>query len=176
MLKLENIGKINVCLMGMMGSGKSIIGKDLSKIYDMELIDIDYEIEKKVGKSISEIFSKHGEEYFRNIEEKICLKALSCKNSIISLGGGSIINKNIREIIKKNSFSIYLKVNINILLKRLEYSKKKRPLLKTHNRKEILEKLFKERKEFYNNADLVCNNNLERKVNLKNLKEELDRL
>ena len=172
MLKFKKNTVKNICFVGFMGSGKSILGKDLSKLYNIEFFDSDLEIEKKIGKSINQIFIDSGEKYFRKIEEKVCIDILKVENCIISLGGGSIINSKIRKIIKKNSFSIYLKVDINVLLKRLK-SSKKRPLLKYSN-KEDIKKLYNEREIFYNKSDLVIDNNNNKydaiqkiKVNLK---------
>ena len=172
MLKFKKNRVKNICFVGFMGSGKSILGRDLSKLYNIEFFDSDLEIEKKIGKSINQIFIDSGEKYFRKIEEKVCIDLLKVENCIISLGGGSIINSKIRKIIKKNSFSIYLKVDINVLLKRLK-SSKKRPLLKYSN-KEDIKKLYNEREIFYNKSDLVIDNNNNKydaiqkiKVNLK---------
>ena len=172
MLEFKKNRVKNICFVGFMGSGKSILGRDLSKLYNIEFFDSDLEIEKKIGKSINQIFIDSGENYFRKIEEKVCIDLLKVENCIISLGGGSIINSKIRKIIKKNSFSIYLKVDINILLKRLK-SSKKRPLLKYSN-KEDIKKLYNEREIFYNKSDLVIDNNNNKydaiqkiKVNLK---------
>ena len=172
MLKFKKNRVKNICFVGFMGSGKSILGRDLSKLYNIEFFDSDLEIEKKIGKSINQIFIDSGEEYFREIEEKVCIDLLKVEDCIISLGGGSIINSKIRQMIKKNSFSIYLKVDINILLKRLK-SSKKRPLLK-YNNKEDIKKLYNEREIFYNKSDLVINNDNNKydaihkiKVNLK---------
>ena len=107
--------------MGPMGSGKTVIGKDLS-IFNLKFYDTDKEIEIKTRKSINSIFEEKGEAYFREIEEKICIN-LKKNNCVISLGGGSIINKNIRKEIMQNSYSIYLKVKNN-LINRVKSSKK----------------------------------------------------
>ena len=115
MFDLTKINKKNICIMGLMGSGKSVIGKNLSKNLNLKFFDSDKEIELSTKKSIKTIFEEQGEQYFRNIEEKICIELLSKENCVISLGGGSIINKKIRNVIKKNSFSIYLQVKLNIL-------------------------------------------------------------
>ena len=128
MLDLSVINKKNICIMGLMGSGKSIIGKDLSKNLNLKFYDIDKEIELMTNKKISEIFKEDGESYFRDIEEKVCIEILNINNCVVSLGGGSIISKKTRKIIKNNSFSIYLQVNLKNLQNRLKFSKK-RPLL-----------------------------------------------
>ena len=162
MLNFEkNIIK-NLCLIGLMGSGKSVIGKDLSKKLDIAFIDTDTEIEKELGLTIDLIFKNHGEDYFRSVEEKICLKFLKNENCIISLGGGSVMNQNIRKSIKQNSYSIYLKVDNNTLLNRLKNSKK-RPLLKNIDKKKALYEIYNKRKNYYRNADLIIENNFQKK-------------
>ena len=166
MVNIKNNLKKNICLVGLMGSGKSVIGRELSKLYKLDFFDSDIEIERKTGKNINTIFEDDGELFFRKIEEEVCLELLDFDKCVISLGGGSIKNKAIRNKIKHNSFSIYLNVDINILAKRLEKSSK-RPLLNNTNKKEKLFELFNERKKFYNNSDLIVSNNSE-KINIIN--------
>ena len=156
-----------------MGSGKSVIGKDLSRILKVKHFDSDNEIEKNQGTSINYIFKNYGESHFRKIEEEICIDLLNRKNVVISLGGGSIINGNIRKIIKSSSLSIYLKVNLDVLSKRLN-SSNKRPLLKNVDKKDKLNQLYNERKEYYNKADLVIENNFEKNDILKKIKSKLN--
>ena len=115
MFNLIEIKKKNICIMGLMGSGKSVVGRELSKYLNLKFYDTDKEIELKTKKSINEIFKEDGELYFRKLEEKICIKLLNKDNCVISLGGGSIINKEVRKSIKENSYSIYLKVKLNNL-------------------------------------------------------------
>ena len=155
LLKIGN--KINITICGMMGSGKSSIGKLIAKKINYNFIDTDILIEKKENKSINQIFAKNGEEYFRALEKKITLNCLNNKKTIISLGGGAILNKDIRLAIKLNSFNIYLKCNKLVLKKRLE-SSKSRPLLKNVILDEKLDELLNQREKFYNNADLIINN------------------
>tara|TARA_Y100001970_G_C14059990_1_gene763663 strand:+ start:59 stop:601 length:543 start_codon:yes stop_codon:yes gene_type:complete len=174
MFNLIVIKKKNICIMGLMGSGKSIIGRDLSKYSNLKFYDTDKEIELKTKKSISEIFEKDGESYFREIEEKICLELLSKNNCIISIGGGSIINKKIRKAINQNSYSIYLQVKLNNLENRLKLSKK-RPLLNNQsNKKEILENLYYERRKFYEKADFIVNNDNDKSQVLEKIKFKLN--
>ena len=175
MLSFRKNGIKNICLIGLMGSGKSVIGKNLSNLYNISYFDTDIEIEKIEGKSINTIFTDYGENYFRNIEEKICLKILNNENCIISLGGGSVTNSKIRNMIDKNSYSIYLKVDIDILEKRLKYSKK-RPLLKVKNKKKIIMELYKQRKKFYENADLIIENNFDKKEIVTNISESINKI
>ncbi|MDC3112429.1 shikimate kinase [Pelagibacteraceae bacterium] len=173
MFNLIEIKKKNVCIMGLMGSGKSIIGKDLSNYSNLKFYDTDKEIELKEKKSIIEIFEKDGEPYFRKIEEEICLELLTKNNCIISLGGGCIINKKIRQAINQNSYSIYLQVKLNNLVNRVK-SSKKRPLLnKIVNKKETLENLYNERRKFYEKADFIVNNDNDKLQALEKIKLRL---
>ena len=174
MLDLSVINKKNICIMGLMGSGKSIIGKDLSKYLNLNFYDTDKEIELKTNKKINEIFEEEGESYFRDIEEKVCIEILTNDNCVISLGGGSIISKKIRKIIKKNSYSIYLQVTLNNLLNRLKFSKK-RPLLNNNsNNSEIMRKLLKDRQKYYEKADLIIKNNSDKFQTLNQIKSQLN--
>ena len=112
-------------------------------------------------------------EIFRDIELKVCTDLLTLDNCVISLGGGSIINREIRKVIKMNSYSIYLQVKLNNLLERLK-SSKKRPLLNTElNNKETLQNLFNDRRKFYEKADFIVNNNNDKFKVLEKIKSEL---
>ena len=155
LLKINN--KSNISLCGMMGSGKSAIGKILANKLNYNFIDADKMIEIDVGKTIKKIFEEDGEQYFRDLEEKVTIKILELKETIVSLGGGAIINKNIRGSIKKNSYNIYLNVNIDILTKRLQNSKT-RPLIYKKNLKKELTNLIGIREKFYRKADLIIKN------------------
>ena len=137
----------NIVLIGMMGSGKSSIGKILSKKLNLTFIDIDEKIEETEGSKISEIFTKYGENYFRKIEEKISLKFLSSENSVISLGGGGFINDSIRKMCKKNCLSFWLDWKNETIIKRI-YKSKKRPLAINLTKSQI-NNLIKERSKFY---------------------------
>jgi shikimate kinase len=155
LLNINN--KINITLCGMMGSGKSAIGKILANKLNYNFIDVDKMIEIDAGKTIKKIFEEDGEQYFRDLEEKITINILELKETIVSLGGGAIINKNIRGSIKKNSYNIYLNVNIDILTKRLQNSKT-RPLIYKKNLKKELVNLIGIREKFYRKADLIVKN------------------
>ena len=174
MFDVYDIKKKNICIIGLMGSGKSMIGKDLSKYLNLKFYDTDKEIELKTKKNISSIFEEKGEAYFRTIEEEVCIKLLTKTNCVISLGGGSIISKKIRNAIIKNSFSIYLRVKLNNLQNRLKFSTKRPLLNKNFNKKEILENLLKDRKKYYEKADLIVNNDSEKFKALDKIKYQLD--
>ena len=164
-LNLEKLGKKNICLIGLMGSGKSVIGKLLAQELRLRHYDSDKLIEKKLNKSINKIFTDQSESYFRNVEEDIVLSLLVKNNCVISLGGGSILSELTRKALFINSFSVYLKVDIEILYERLKKSKK-RPLINNKDIKEKLIHLTQERNKYYRKANLIVNN-------LKNTEEVL---
>jgi len=115
-----------ICLIGMPGSGKTTLGKEIARVFDYEFIDMDSLIKKETGLKISQIFSNKGEEYFRSIETSILEKIiLNDKKLIISTGGGIVLRN--QKILKK-TYNIYLECNINTLVKRLK-SSKERPLI-----------------------------------------------
>jgi len=142
-----------------MGSGKSSIGKKLANKLGYNFIDVDKKIEIVAKKTIKKIFEDDGEIYFRDLEKKITLNILDSKKTIVSLGGGAIINKDIRNSIKVNSYNIYLEVDIDILTKRLQNSKT-RPLIYKKNLKNELNNLLNKRKKFYHTADLIIKNEI----------------
>ena len=143
----------------MMGVGKSTLGKIVSKKQNLEFVDIDKSIEKKNSMTISEIFEKKGEKFFRAEEQNEVLKCLEKKNCVIALGGGAFINKTLRENILKNAVSIWLDVNIKTLIKRVKWSKK-RPLLKNVNNQKKMRDLYYKRKNIYKlaNNKIKCDN------------------
>ena len=151
-----NLNK-NLVFLGMMGSGKSSIGNLVSKKLNLPFIDIDNLIVKNAGMSISEIFIKKGENYFRNLEEKITLKSLKKIKNVISLGGGGFINSKIRQEILANHFSFWLNWNESILIKRIR-SNKKRPIAIKSTDQEI-RAIIKSRSKIYSNAQFKINCN-----------------
>ena len=142
----------NLVLTGMMGVGKSTIGKSLAKRLSYNFIDMDRLIEDREGCSINIIFKNKGENYFRKIETSLSLRELKKNNTIISLGGGAFLNNSIRKAVKDTSVSFWLDVSINELVKRLNKTKK-RPLLFKKNMKDTVSKIYLERKRIYNEAD-----------------------
>jgi len=146
----------NLALTGMMGVGKTTVGKALSRRLLMQFSDIDKIIEIKLKMSIQKIFKKKGEIFFRKLEEKITLEEINKKSIVISLGGGAFMNSKIRESILFNSKSFWLDMDTVLLEKRLIKSKK-RPLLDNKNLSETLVKIYKERKKTYAMADYRIN-------------------
>jgi shikimate kinase len=151
-----NLNK-NLVFLGMMGSGKSSIGNLVSKKLELPFIDIDSLIIKSARMSISEIFEKKGEDYFRNLEEKITLKCLKKFKNVISLGGGGFINSKIRKEVLTNHFSFWLNWDDSILIRRIKGSKK-RPLVSKSTNKEI-RTIIRDRSKIYSDAEFKINCN-----------------
>ena len=149
--------KKNLVFLGMMGSGKSSIGYLVSKKLNLSFVDIDNLIEEKIQMSVSEIFREKGENYFRDIEEEITLKALKNIGEVISLGGGGFINNRIRKEVLANNYSFWLNWDESVLLKRIE-SSKKRPLAFRSTNQEIRQ-LIKMRAKIYSKAKFKINCN-----------------
>lgn len=143
-----------IVLIGHMGSGKSTVGICLAHHLDIPFLDVDQEIEKFVGCSISEIFKYNGESYFREVEQKTITSLLD-KNDVFVLatGGGAIINDDTRATIKEKATSIWLQASIPVLLERVSH-KQTRPLLQTGDKETILQDLIEKREPFYVQADI----------------------
>ncbi len=148
--------KKSLVLTGMMGVGKSTIGRLLAKKLRFKFIDVDRLIERQEKRSIKKIFDVDGEEYFRKIEEKVTLKILKNKSSIIALGGGAFINNEIRKEIIKNCCSIWLNLSLELLIKRYKRNNK-RPLLERNNLESEVKKILQSRKKIYALANFKIN-------------------
>ena len=158
-----------VILIGYMGSGKSSIGRKISKKCEIDLVDLDDYIEKKENMIVSEIFDKKGEVYFRKKENKYLKELLESKqDKIISLGGGTpCYGENMKLILKSTPFVFYLKASINTLLKRLVKGKSHRPLIKNISDEDLPEFIGKhlfERNFYYMQSHKIINvDNISRK-------------
>ena len=150
--------KKNLVLTGMMGVGKSTVGKNLAQKLSYNFVDIDRTIETREGSTINLIFKNKSESYFRKLENEISLEKLKKKNTVISLGGGAFLNKSIRREVKNTSVSFWLDVDVSELIKRLKKNKK-RPLLYNKNLNVTVNKIYLERKKTYSEADyrIKCN-------------------
>lgn len=156
----------SLVLVGMMGTGKSTIGKEVAKKLKVEFIDTDELIEKEENVTISEIFKKNGEKYFRELEEKIFLKIKDDKEKIISIGGGAFINDIIRKKILKEYLSIWLNVDEDLIISRIKRNAKKRPMVDQNNIEKSLKNLKKTRDPIYKlaNYEIDCNLNNKNKI------------
>ena len=165
-----NKDKERICLIGMPGSGKSTIGKQLSEKLEYSFFDTDEEIEKQEKTKIKDIFSKKGENYFRSVETAV-FNELMNKNKIVISTGGGIIIKNLEKL--KLSFNIYLYCNLDILTKRTSRNNL-RPLLKEDTSLRM-KNLFNERKEIYKKAaDITINATINSKKTINEILKEIE--
>ena len=164
--------KKNLILTGMMGVGKSTIGRSLAKELNMRFIDLDRLIEERESMTVKEIFEKKGEKYFRNLEREIGLKSIKKKKSVIALGGGAFIDSHIRREVLKNCISFWLDVEIEVILNRSR-NLKRRPLLNKVNLKSALCNIYEKRKKIYSlaNFKIKC-----AEINKLKLTEEIIKL
>ena len=142
--------KENLVFLGMMGSGKSSIGSIVSKKLNIEFIDVDKKIEKKLGMEISKIFENKGENFFRKIEEIITLKLLRKNKTVISLGGGAFLNNKIKKEVLENHISFWLNWDTKTLINRIKKSQK-RPIAFNASKNELAD-LIKKRSMIYSKA------------------------
>ena len=144
-----------------MGSGKTLVSKELSVLNNFKNFDLDTEISKQNNSSITEIFKKKGEIFFRKTEKEVLEKILSTeKNIILSLGGGTPCYYNNRDSINEKTISVFLKTNVKTLAQRLSSEKDKRPLIQNISNEDLPEFIAKhlfERNPFYNQAKITIN-------------------
>lgn len=143
-----------IVLIGMMGSGKTTIGKLLGEKLTLRSIDIDIIIEQNEKRTVSEIFQNEGEKYFRNIERETIKKNFTNKDLIISLGGGAFEDQLTQELLLKNSTVIYLKTSPNVILERIK-NNTNRPLLKNQMTVEKIQSIILQRQKNYELANIT---------------------
>ena len=147
-----------VVLVGMMGAGKTAVGKVLAAALDVPFVDTDYEISKAANRSISEIFERDGNDFFRLVESRVIKRLLGGMPCVLATGGGAFMSTENRALIANSGISVFLNVDLEILWERVRY-KESRPLLKTANPKATLYKIFEDRKDQYSQADLSITSN-----------------
>ena len=143
-----------IALVGMMGAGKSSIGRRLATRLKVPFRDADSEIERAAGCAIPEIFARYGEGAFRDGERKVIERLLAEPPHVLAAGGGAFIDPRTRARMKDCAVSVWIKAPVDVLLARVK-RKEDRPLLKTGNPREILERLLTEREPIYAEADLA---------------------
>lgn len=141
----------NIILCGFMGSGKTTVGKALSKLTDMEFVDMDKFIEEKQDMTVSEIFEEYGEDGFRDMEHQACIDLANSENKVIAAGGGTLTFQRNVDILSKTGTIILLEVSYEMLCERLKYDTS-RPLLQCENRNEKIRELLTKRMPLYRQA------------------------
>lgn len=144
----------NIVLTGFMGTGKSGVGKILSKKLSYILIDSDTEIEKEQKMSITDIFRQHGEAIFRDIESDIIKRLSEMENVVISTGGGVVLRESNIENLRKKGVIVCLTASAETILRRVEHSND-RPLLQVDNPLQKIKELLNSREQYYRNADIT---------------------
>ena len=152
--------KKSVVLVGLMGAGKSCIGELLAKRLCLPFVDADEEIEKAAGCSIAEIFDTYGEKEFRAGERRVIKRLLMQPVQIIAAGGGAFMDNQTREAIRQLAISIWLKVDLEVLVSRT-MRRDHRPLLRGRNHRDTLQRLLIEREPLYGTADLLVESGAE---------------
>jgi shikimate kinase / 3-dehydroquinate synthase len=148
------LGRRSIVLVGLMGCGKSSIGKRLAARLSLPFVDADEEIERAAAKTINEIFADHGEEHFREGERKVISRLLSSGPIVLATGGGAYMHPETRQKIRENSFSIWLRADLPVLMRRVS-KRDTRPLLRTGNPEATMRKLMETRYPIYAEADLT---------------------
>jgi shikimate kinase len=143
-----------VVLVGLMGAGKSSVGHRLAKQIGWKFIDSDDEIVAAAGCSISDIFAIHGESIFRDVEQRVIARILQGEPVVLATGGGAWMQPKVREIIKRDATSVWLRADLDVLLDRVS-RRGHRPLLEQGDKKAILTKLMEERYPVYQEADVT---------------------
>lgn len=148
------LGMRSIVLVGMMGAGKSSIGRRLAKKLDLPFVDADAEIELAAGMPITDIFEHHGEEYFRSGEARVIARLLEQGRRVLATGGGAFMNPATRDLIGAKGISVWLKAEPDVLLRRIR-RRSDRPLLRTPDPEATLKRLIEERYPVYTEADVT---------------------
>jgi shikimate kinase len=151
---VATLGARSVVLVGMMGSGKSSIGRRLAARLAVPFVDADSEIEQAAGMTIAEIFERHGEPYFRAGEARVIARLLDHGPQVLATGGGAFMNTDTRALIRAKAISVWLKAELDVLMKRIK-RRGDRPLLKADDPAAVLTALIAERYPIYAEADLT---------------------
>jgi shikimate kinase len=150
----EKLAGRPIVLVGLMGAGKSSIGRRLAEKLELPFVDADHEIEVAAGKSIPEIFADHGEPYFREGERRVIGRLIENGAQVMATGGGAFINDETRERIAAHGISVWLKADLPLLMKRV-MKRADRPLLQTEDPAAVMQRLIEQRYPVYAQADIM---------------------
>lgn len=163
------LGKRNLVFIGLMGAGKSAIGRLTAQALGIPFVDSDHEIERVSRMTISDLFARYGEDEFRALETRVLKRLLRTGPRVVSTGGGAYVNERSRRQIKRGGLTIWLNAELDVLWERVN-KRDTRPLLKTENPKQTLENLMRARYPIYAEADLTV---LSRDVSKETMVEEV---
>jgi shikimate kinase len=150
----DSLGSRAIVLVGLMGAGKTSVGRRLAEKLNLPFVDADHEIAMAAGKSIPEIFADHGEDYFREGERRVIARLLEDGAQVLATGGGAYMNSETRERIRDHGISIWLKADLDLLLKRVS-KRNDRPLLQQDDPAKVLQSLIDTRYPVYATADVT---------------------
>jgi shikimate kinase len=159
---LSRLGTRSIVFVGLMGAGKTAIGRRVAGLLGLRFVDSDHEIESVSRMTIPDLFERYGEPEFRALEQRVILRLLEQGPQVLSTGGGAFINAQTRAAIEDHGVSVWLKADVDTLFERVS-KKQNRPLLKTPNPRAVLEKLMAERYPVYELADVTVPTRDERK-------------
>lgn len=148
------LGKRPIVLIGLMGAGKSSVGKRLAAHLKMPFKDADTEIEKAAGLTIQEIFDTYGETYFRDGERRVIKRLMESGAQVVATGGGAYMDEQTRKLINDKGISVWIKGDLDLLMKRVS-RRSNRPLLKKKNPRMVMKKLIDERYPVYALSDIT---------------------
>jgi shikimate kinase len=159
---LAGLGPRSIVFVGLMGAGKTAIGRKVAGMLGLPFTDSDHEIESVSRMTIPDLFERYGEAEFRSLEQRVIFRVLESGPQILSTGGGAFMNAQTRDTIKTYGLSVWLKADVDTLLDRVS-KKQNRPLLKNADPRAVLEKLMAERNPVYALADVTVATRDERK-------------
>jgi shikimate kinase len=159
---LARLGLRSVVFVGLMGAGKTAIGRKVAALLGLPFTDSDHEIETVSRMTIPDLFERYGEAEFRSLEQRVIIRVLESGPQVLSTGGGAFMNAQTREAIASYGLSVWLKADVDTLLDRVS-KKQNRPLLKNADPRAVLERLMAERYPVYAMADVIVPTRDERK-------------
>lgn len=151
---VSQLGKRSIVMIGLMGCGKTSIGRRVAHRLGLPFVDADEEIELAAGKTIPEIFAEHGESYFRDGERRVIARLLESGPQVLATGGGAFMNEATRTRIAERGISVWLKAELPMLMQRVA-KRNNRPLLKTGDPEAVMRRLMEARYPVYALADVT---------------------
>jgi shikimate kinase len=159
---LERLGGRSIVFVGLMGAGKTAIGRKVASLLGLSFIDSDHEIESVSRMTVPELFDRYGESEFRALEQRVILRILEGGPQVLSTGGGAYMNADTRQAIGEHGVSIWLKADLDVLMERV-VKKQNRPLLRNPDPRAVMQRLMQERYPVYAHADVTVTTRDERK-------------